>query len=98
MILDLRASGESTKSKIMTPPFSGIGHVVLQHLCGRGGPTMSASGTAVFVGQAAQLRLLRKSLATARRSQPCIVVVDALPRIGKSTLLRSPHGGGVSSG
>jgi AAA+ superfamily predicted ATPase len=49
---------------------------------------MSASGLAVIVGQAAQL--LRKSLATARRSQPCIVVVDALPRIGKSTLLRSP--------
>ena len=51
---------------------------------------MSATGMAVFVGRAAQLRLLRKSLAAARRSQPRIVVVDALPRIGKSTLLRSP--------
>jgi hypothetical protein len=51
---------------------------------------MSASGTAVFVGQAAELGLLRKSLAAAHRSQPRIVVVEGLPTIGKSTLLRSP--------
>jgi hypothetical protein len=51
---------------------------------------MSASGRAVFVGQAAQLGLLRKSLAAARRSQLRIVLADALPRIGKSTLPFSP--------
>jgi hypothetical protein len=51
---------------------------------------MSASGAAVFVGQAAELGLLRKSLAAAHRSQPRIVVVEGLPTIGKSTLLRSP--------